>query len=147
MSKLSAVLFACNANAVRSPMAEGLARFLSNNEIYVESCGVWPDVEVNSFTVAAMEEIGIDLTGHTPKGFDALMDSSFDLIVSLTPEAQHNAVDLTRSIATDIAYWPCPDPTLVTGSREQILASFRETRDYLQRKIRELIDWTPPPTI
>jgi len=94
-----------------------------------------------------MEEIGIDLQAGVPKGFDALMDSSFDLIVSLTPEAQHNAVELTRTSATELEYWPCPDPTLVTGSREQILQAFRETRDFLRQKIQDLIEWQPPPSV
>ena len=147
MEKPSAVLFACSANAVRSAMAEGLLRFLSSNQIYTDSCGVKPADEVNPFAVAVMDEIGIDISGHTPTSFTELDDTSFDLVVSLTPEAQHSAVDLTRTIAADVMYWPCHDPTLVTGSREQILQAFRDVRDDLRKKIEELIDWQRPPTV
>lgn len=147
MDKPSSVLFACNLNIVRSPMAEGLLRFLSGNRIYADSCGVRAGEELDAFAVAVMEEIGIDISGHKPRDFDSLWDSSFDLIVSLTPEAQHKAADFSRTNATQIVYWPCPDPTLTTGSREQKLESYRRVRDQLHRQINELIDWKPPPSV
>jgi protein-tyrosine-phosphatase len=132
-----AVLFACNANRVRSPMAEGLMKLLYGREVYVDSCGVRPEPELDPFVAAVMDEIGADMTHHHPKSFDDLEDGSFDVVVSLTPQAQHRAVELSRGRAVDIEYWPTEDPTLTVGSREDILEAHRRTRDQLRAKIVE----------
>lgn len=132
----SAVLFACSHNAVRSPMAEGLLRFLLGHRIYVMSAGVRAG-ELDGFAIAAMEELGIDISAHEPISFQDLHDTSFDLVVSLTPEAQHQAVELTRTMAVDIEYWPTYDPTLIEGSREQRLDAYRQVRDSLMQRIKQ----------
>jgi protein-tyrosine-phosphatase len=131
-----AVLFTCSENSVRSPMAEAILKHLLGHRVYVDSCGVRGQ-EVNGFAVAVMDELGIDLSKHHPKTFDDLEDTSFDLIVSLSPEAQHSAVELTRTMACDVEYWPTYDPTAVDGSREDRLAAFRQTRDDLMTRIRQ----------
>lgn len=136
MDRPGAVLFACTENALRSPMAEGIAKFLVGNEIFVDSVGVRVG-RLDPFAVAVMDEIGIDISRHRPKSFAQLEDSSFDLILSLSPEAQHSAVDLTRSFACEVEFWNTFDPSLVTGSREQRLAAYREVRDSLLRRIKE----------
>ena len=135
-----AVLFACNFNRVRSPMAEALLKRIVGDRIFVDSCGLKPDpggadAAIDPFAEAVMAELGCDLSGHTPKTFEDLDDDSFDLIISLTPEAQHRAVELTRSRAADIEYWPTFDPTLSEGSREERLANYREVRDALAARI------------
>ncbi|MEN3977120.1 arsenate reductase ArsC [Emcibacter sp. SYSU 3D8] len=130
------VLFACNLNAVRSPMALGLARYLFGKKIFFDSAGVRAG-EMDPFVIAVMDEIGIDLEKHKPKSFDDLEDSSFDLVITLTPEAQHNAMELTRTMACDVEYWPTMDPTLMSGSREQILDAYRDVRDTLMQRIKE----------
>ena len=84
-----------------------------------------------------MEEISVDLANHAPKTFDQLEDASFDLVISLTPEAQHRAVEMTRGRAAEIEYWPTFDPTLAEGSREARLAAYREVRDHLAKRIAE----------
>jgi protein-tyrosine-phosphatase len=134
-----AVLFACNHNRVRSPMAAALMRLMFGGQVFVDSCGVRadPDAEPDPFAVAVMDELGADLSRHHAKSFDELDDDSFDLVISLTPEAQHRAVELARHRAVEIEYWPTHDPTLETGSREAILAAYRELRDTLAAKIRE----------
>ena len=135
-----AVLFACNFNRVRSPMAEVLAKRLLGDRVYVDSCGLKADTEAEGadpFVSAVMAELGLDLAEHRPKTFDELHDDSFDLIVSLTPEAQHRAVELTRHRAAEIEYWPTHDPTLADGSRENRLAAYREVRDALARRLVE----------
>lgn len=137
-----AVLFACNFNRVRSPMAEALLKTLAGASIYVDSCGLRHEADehhgaVDPFARAVMSEIGVDLADHAPKTFDELEDDSFDLVVSLTPEAQHRAVELTRGRAVEIEYWPTFDPTLAEGSRETRLAAYREVRDVLARRIGE----------
>ena len=84
-----------------------------------------------------MDEVGLDISRHRPRSFDDLEDTSFDLVVSLSPEAQHRAVELTRTMAIDIEYWNTLDPTAIWGSREQMIAAYRETRDGLMRRIKE----------
>ncbi len=130
------VLFACNLNAVRSPMALAIARYLFGKKIFFDSAGVRAG-EKDPFMVAVLDEIGIDMEKHKPKSFDDLEDSSFDLVITLTPEAQHNAMELTRTMACDVEYWPTMDPTLMLGSREQILDAYRELRDTLMKRIKQ----------
>jgi protein-tyrosine-phosphatase len=132
----SAVLFACTHNAIRSPMAEGLLKHLIGRRIFVDSAGVRPG-EPDHFAQQAMDEIGIDITAHRPKGFEELEDESFDLIISLSPEAQHRAVELTRAMACDVLFWNTFDPSIVEGSREMRLDAYRQVRDHLLRRIRE----------
>lgn len=131
----SSILFACNYNAVRSPMAAALMRHLYGKFVYVDSAGVRAGV-MDPFVVAVMAEIGIDVEKHSAKSFDELEDSSFDIVVSLTPEAQHKAVDLTRTMAIDVEYWPTFDPTVTQGSREQKLEAYRAVRDSLLARIK-----------
>lgn len=131
-----AVLFACTMNAVRSPMAEALLKHLLGHRIYVDSVGVRKD-EIDPFAVEVMEEIGIDLTKHKPKAFEDLEDTSYDLIISLSPEAQHKAVEMTRTMACDVEFWNTFDPTLVEGSREARLEAFRQVRDFLRKQIEK----------
>jgi len=136
-----AVLFACNFNRVRSPMAEALLKRAMGDRIYVDSCGLRRErVEgagADPFVQSVMAEISVDLAAHEPKTFDDLQDASFDLVISLTPEAQHRAVEMTRGRAAQIEYWPTFDPTQSDGSREARLAAYREVRDSLARKIAE----------
>ena len=134
-----AVLFACGLNSVRSPMAAALFRHMFGRSAYVGSAGVRRG-ELDAFAVAAMEEIGLDIAKHRPMTFEELEDwegLNFDLIVTLAPEAHHKALDLTRTIAAEVEYWPTPDPTIVEGSREQRLDAYRAVRDQLMRRIKE----------
>ena len=138
-SRPHAVLFACGMNAVRSPMAAGLFQQLFGKSIYVGSAGVHKG-ELDPFAVAVMEEIGIDISRHKPITFeelDELEGLSFDLIVTLSPPAHHKALELTRTIAAEVEYWPTADPTAAEGSREQRLNAYREVRDQLLAHIRE----------
>ncbi len=140
-----AVLFACSQNAVRSPMAEGLMKHLYGQHVFVDSVGVRAG-EVDPFVIAVMDELGVDISKHKPRSFDELEDTSFDLIISLTPEAQHKAVDLTRAMAADVEYWPTHDPTLAQGSRDQRLNAYREVRDSLMARIKERFGWRAAPS-
>jgi protein-tyrosine-phosphatase len=132
----SSVLFACTLNSIRSPMAEAMLKHLHGRHIYVDSVGVRYG-EVDPFAVAVMDEIGIDLSHHRVKIFDELEDTSFDLVVSLSPEAQHRAVELTRTMACAVEYWPVLDASVVEGSRDERLAAYRVVRDHLRRRILE----------
>ena len=131
----SAVLFACTMNSVRSPMAEAIFRHLHAHRVYVDSVGVRAR-EVDSFAVAALDEIGLDLAGHVPKTFEDLEDTFFDVVVSLSPEAQHKAVELTRVMACEVEFWNTFDPSLIEGSREVRLEAYRRVRNELERRIR-----------
>ncbi len=129
----------CAQNAVRSPMAEGLAKHFFGRSLYVQSAGVRKS-EADGFMVAVMDEMGIDESRHKPRTIDELEEwegLNFDLIITLSPEAHHKALGLTRTIAAEVEYWPTADPTIVQGSREQMLEAYREVRDGLARRIRE----------
>jgi protein-tyrosine-phosphatase len=132
-----AVLFACTSNKVRSPMAEALMKLTFGDRVFVDSVGVKPGDEVDPFAAVVLDELGADLTHYRPKGFGDLEDDSFDLVISLTPEAQHSAVELARGRATEIEYWPTHDPSLATGSREAVLDAYRAVRDQLRERIEQ----------
>src|SRR5258708_38865689 len=140
-----AVLFACGLNSVRSPMAAGLFKQMLGRAIYVASAGVRKD-ELDPFAVAVLDEVGIDIAKHRPMTFEELDDwegLNFDLIVTLSPEAHHKALELTRTLAAEVEYWPTPDPTLATGNREQQLDAYRGIRDQLLARIKARFDWRP----
>jgi protein-tyrosine-phosphatase len=130
------VLFCCTLNALRSPMAEGIFKLLQNRRVFVDSVGVRPG-ELDPFAVAVMDEIGIDISRHRCKSFDHLEDTSFDLIISLSPEAHHRALEMTRTMACDVELWNTFDPSIVEGNREVRLDAYRDVRDTLVRRIRE----------
>jgi len=139
LRRVGAVLFACAYNAVRSPMAEAIARHYFGKSIYVQSAGVRKG-DVDPFMVTVLDEIGIDASRHKVRTLEELEDwegLNFDLIVSLSPEAHHRALELTRTSAVEVEYWPMPDATLVQGSREQTLEAYRGVRDLLVRRIKE----------
>jgi protein-tyrosine-phosphatase len=139
VARPQAVLFACGLNAVRSPMAAGLLQQMFGRAIYVGSAGVQKG-ELDPFAVAVMDEIGIDISRHKPLTFeelDELEGLNFDLIVTLSPRAHHKALELTRTHAAEVEYWPTADPTAAEGNREQRLDAYREVRDQLMAQIRE----------
>ena len=138
-----AVLFACNLNRVRSPMAEALLKRHVGDRVFVDSCGLRPphtsegEAQIDPLAVEVMAELACDLSGHRAKTFDDLDDNSYDLVISLTPEAQHRAVEMTRGRAATIEYWPILDPTLSEGARETRLDAYRHVRDALAARIAE----------
>lgn len=140
------ILFVCGMNAIRSPMAEAIARTLLPSGTYVASAGVRAG-ERDPFVDTVLEEIGLSLGRRQPQTLDDLEDDYFDMVVTLAPEAHHAALELTRSSAVDVVYWPMPDPTVATGTREQILGAYREVRDRLKRLIEERLASraAPPP--
>ena len=132
----SAVLFACNMNSIRSPMAEGILKFLHGGSIYVDSVGV-RKTEINGFCVTVMDEIGIDMSQHNSKSFDDLEDSYFDLVVPMSPGAQHKAVEMTRVMACEVEYWNTFDPSIIESEdRDTMLEAFRTVRDQLMERIK-----------
>lgn len=123
-------------------MAEAIARHYFGREIYFASAGLKRG-EADPFAIAAMEEIGVDISRHRPHTFEDLEDSNFDLIVTLSPEAHHKALEFTRTMAVDVIYWPTPDATAAQGSREAILSAYRDVRDRLTARIRDLLGRPP----
>jgi len=117
-------------------MAEGLLKHLLGRRVFVDSVGVRPG-DLDPFAVQVMDEIGIDIARHQPKSFDDLEDDSFDEVISLSPEAQHRAVDMTRVMACDVVFWHTFDPSLIEGSRDARLDAYRQVRDQLIRRIKE----------
>ena len=129
------VLFSCSANSIRSPMAEAILKHLLGHRIFVDSVGVRAR-EVDGFAIAAMQEIGIDIERHKSKTFDDLEDMSFDLVITLSPEAQHSAVEMTRTMACEVEFWNTLDPSIVDGSREMRMDAYRQVRDQLMDRIK-----------
>ena len=125
-------------NTVRSPMAEAIARHYFGREIYFASAGLKRG-EPDGFAIAAMEEIGVDMSRHRPHTFEDLEVSFFDLIITLSPEAHHKALEFTRTMAVDVVYWPTPDATASQGSREAILSAYRDVRERLTTRIMDLL--------
>jgi protein-tyrosine-phosphatase len=139
-----AILFSCSMNAIRSPMAAALMKHLFGTRVYIESCGVKAGI-LDPLAVEVMDEIGIDLAHLHPKSFETLADTSFDLIITLSPQARHKALELTRTMAVEVEYWKVPDPSAYDGSREQRLAAYREARDTILRFIKERFAARPAP--
>jgi protein-tyrosine-phosphatase len=131
----NSVLFACTHNAVRSPMAEALAKRLYGMRAYFDSAGVQGG-EVDPFVLAVLDEMGVDLHRHNVKTLEDVDPGEFDLIITLSPEAHHAALELTRDVATSVEYWPTPDPSVVEGDREIRLHAYRAMRDGLMLRMR-----------
>ncbi|MGZ5912439.1 MAG: arsenate-mycothiol transferase ArsC [Reyranella sp.] len=131
----ASLLFACSENSVRSPMAEALAKRLYGLASYIDSVGVRAS-DVDGFAAAALDELGIDVHRHHAKTFDDVDPSSFDLIVTLSPEAHHQALEFTRGTAAEVEYWPVMDPSGVEGSREMRLEAYRSTRDQILARLK-----------
>ena len=141
------VLFCCDHNAVRSPMAEGIMKKFYGTGTYVQSVGVINDLEIDGFAIAACEEIGVELSRHRSRSFDEMEQwgddlSSFDLIVALSPASQRRALELTRFFHLTVEYWPILDPTGLGETRETKLASYRQTRDQIVDQLTRR--WGPP---
>lgn len=134
----ASVLFACTHNIIRSPMAVGLMQLRLGALVRVDSVGVRPGEEVSAMAAFVMDELGVDLSPLRPKGFDAFEENEggpFSLIVTLSPEAHHRALDLVPDLGIEAEYWPTFDPSLTEGSREQVLMEYRAVRDGLARRI------------
>ncbi|MFD1193929.1 low molecular weight phosphatase family protein [Seohaeicola saemankumensis] len=141
------VLFCCDHNAVRSPMAEGIMKKFYGAETYVQSVGVYNDMEIDGFAIAVCQEIGVELSRHRSRSFDEMEEwgehlSSFDLVVALSPASQRRALELTRIYHLDVEYWPIMDPTGLGESREVKLNAYRQTRDQIIAHLTGL--WGPP---
>ena len=138
-ANVSSVLFACNINAVRSAMAEAIVKSRFPGRIFTDSCGVAPG-QLDGFAIAAMEEMGIDLSAHQPKGFDDLDCEFYDVIVSFSPEAHEQAKQITRKIDCEALYWPVDNLAGLQGSREERLRAYRAVRDDI---VAKLAIWLP----
>jgi protein-tyrosine-phosphatase len=132
----NSILFVCGMNAIRSPMAESIARALLPANVFLASAGVRAG-ERDPFVDAVLAENGLVPLERPPRTLDDLEDDYFDLIVTLAPEAHHAALELTRALSVAVEYWPTQDPSIVSGSRETILAAYREVRDRLDARIRQ----------
>ena len=140
MERPQSVLFCCDHNAVRSPMAEGLMKKLYGTETYVQSAGVRGDMEIDGFTIAVCEEIGVPLSRHRVRSFDQMEDwgddlGGFDLVVALSPASQRRVLDRTRAVHLEVEYWPILDPTGLGEAREDKLRAYREARDQIRGRM------------
>ena len=141
------VLFCCDHNAVRSPMAEGIMKMLYGTDVYVQSAGVKSDMDIDGFSIAVCRELGVELDRHRSRSFDEMEQwgddlSSFDVIVALSPASQRKALDLTRLYHLDVVYWSILDPTGLGETREAKLNAYRQTRDQIIKHLKET--WGDP---
>lgn len=143
----SAVLFACTYNAIRSPMAEAFLKHYLGHKVFVDSAGVRGGLEIDPMVVEVMGERGVDISRHRPKTFDDLLDDNFDLVVTLSPEAHHRALEATRTTAWDVLFWNTFDPTFVEGNRSARMDAFRQVRDDIDRRIQVRFKIDRSPTI
>jgi len=135
-----AVLFCCDYNAVRSPMAEGLMKKLYGQDCYVQSAGVKTNMEIDGFSIAVCRELDVELSRHRTRSFGEMQEwgddlSGFDLIVALSPASQRRALELTRWHPLEVEYWPILDPTGLGDTRDERLAAYRQTRDQIQKRL------------
>jgi protein-tyrosine-phosphatase len=150
MGKLpSAVLFCCDHNAVRSPMAEGMMKQFYGQEVYVQSAGVKNDMEIDGFSIAVCAEMGIELSRHRSRSFDEMQQwgddlGQYDLIVALSPASQRMALELTRTHHVEVEYWPILDPTGLGETREAKLSAYRQARDQIRDRITARFGPPPP---
>lgn len=138
----ASVLFCCDHNAVRSPMAEGMMKQFYGRAAYVQSAGVKNDLEIDGFAIAVCEEIGVELSSHRSRSFEEMQDwgddlGGFDLIVALSPASQRLALEMTRLFHLEVEYWPVMDPTGLAEGREAKLAAYRQTRDQIRTRMLE----------
>ena len=136
------VLFCCDYNAVRSPMAEGIMKKLYGTGTYVQSAGVKSDLDIDGFSIAACKEIGVELDRHRVRSFDQMEQwgddlGSFDLIVALSPASQRRALELTRVFHLDVIYWPIMDPTGLGETRDAKMSAYRQSRDQILKHMTE----------
>lgn len=141
------VLFCCDHNSVRSPMAEGIMKKFYGTGTYVQSAGVRGDLDIDGFAIAVCDELGVELARHQSRGFEELHEygdhlSSFDLIVALTPTSKAQAEELTRVFHLDVEYWPIDDPAGLGESRDQKLDAYRHSRDQIVNRL--IARWGPP---
>ncbi|WBU59331.1 low molecular weight phosphatase family protein [Paracoccus albus] len=142
------ILFCCDHNAIRSPMAEGMMKKFYGRSAYVQSAGVHNDMEIDGFAIAVCAELGVELDRHRSRSFEEMQSwgddlSSFDLIVALSPASQRQAIELTRHSHLEIEYWPVMDPTGLAEGREAVLQKYREARDQIRNRMTERFG---PPT-
>lgn len=136
-----AILFCCDHNAVRSPMAEGLMKQIHGQRAYVQSAGVKNDMEIDGFSIAVCHELGIEISRHRSRSFQEMQDwgddlGQFDLIIALSPASRDLAQELTRHAAVEVVYWPVPDPSATGQTRDQKLEAYRAVRDDIAARIR-----------
>ncbi|MCZ4354539.1 low molecular weight phosphatase family protein [Roseovarius aestuarii] len=141
------VLFCCDYNAVRSPMAEGIMKKLYGTDTYVQSAGVKSDQDIDGFSIAVCKELGVELARHRVRSFDEMAEwgddlSSFDLVVALSPASQRRALELTRVFHLDVLYWPIMDPTGLGETREAKLNAYRQSRDQIRAQL--IARWGDP---
>jgi len=148
MSLPGSILFCCDHNAVRSPMAEGIMKRLHGTNVFVQSAGVFGVLEVDGFMVSVAAEIGIDISKHRVRTFERLEEwgddlGTYDRVIALSPGAQRYVLDNTRAFHVEVSYWPTLDPTGLGERREERLAAYRQTRDQIKERIET--EFPPPP--
>ena len=133
---LNSILFVCNINSIRSPMAESILKVWFDKKIFVDSCGI-REGKIDHMATEVMAEDNFDLSNHNSKLFSNLQDTSFDLIITFTKEALYEVKFLTKTQDCEIEYLKILDASQTTGNRQQRLDSYRQVRDLLKEKLNK----------
>ena len=128
------VLFICQLNSVRSPMAEGLLRKRLGDKINVKSCGLTPD-DPNDFMLSIMKEIGVDMSDHEPLGLEDVQDESFDRIIAFTADAKAGAEAVLGENSPEIELWAVPNPGEGSLDVRALLNNYRAIRSNIDARL------------
>ncbi len=132
------ILILCTGNSCRSQMAEGVLKSFGNHlEVY--SAGTNIAKEVHPFAIEVMKEIGIDISLNYPKPVSKFLDKDFDFVITVCDDAKENCPVFLGKVKNQL-HIGFPDPAKATGSKEEVLKIFREVRDEIYKKFKELYE-------
>ena len=139
---ISSVLFCCNYNSVRSPMAEGIFKSLAGRKVFVQSAGIFDTLEIDGFTVKVCDEINVKLSKHRVRSLREMEKEggfigSFDLIIPLTKESSEEVYKYSAYSSVMIEDWTVDEPIQYENDIGQTLSSYRVIRDIIFDKIIE----------
>lgn len=144
MKQKQRVLFFCKHNSCRSQMAEAYLKKLAPGQFEVISAGLYPQM-IHPLVYLVMEEDGIDIAGQKAKSIDLYLGKELlDWVIIVCQEGEAECPQL-MPFALHTQRWPLPDPAKKTGSQEEVLEAFRQTRDAIRQRIQNwLIESTSP---
>jgi arsenate reductase len=135
VKKIQALIL-CTGNSARSQMAEGLLRHDGGDRFDVVSAGTHP-TRLRPEAVAAMQEVGIDISGHWSKAVDAFVGREFDYVITVCDSARESCPVFPAK--TQRIHWSIEDPAAVEGGDLARLVAFRQARDDVRTRIQRWI--------
>lgn len=134
MAKPNSILFVCQLNSVRSPMAEGLMRKHYTDIADIRSCGL-AEGDLDDFMVTVMKEKGVDMSDHKALSLGELQDESFDVVIAFTYDAYQAAVAVFEDTNSQVELWALPDPGQGSLDVRALLNNYRALRDNIEARL------------